>query len=374
MGGWSMPVSAGREDSAHGDGVRRSQLTDVEKEIKVAREQSLLGNYETALERYEAVLGLPPEALQPLPGLDRRVALEKWDRCQRQLREEVKLLRQIMAEWAEMGPFGSGQAPSAAQAPVQAAPRNPTMLDDFFTASMAMESPHRPRAHRPEDDKAAAWDGVFAPPSPRRQEAAEVRPAMARQKLQGPGGQSGGPASDLPVWAQAREVPARPMPKKSPGPRETAPSAPGRGRSTGAVTAVNSGGGAVPSASGAAGRNYKKPWLGGVPAKGSKDKGPAGSFLQNCYGDKKDGPDANLIEMLERDCVDRCPQVTWDAIAGLEQAKTLLEEAVVLPLVMPEYFQGIRRPWKGVLMFGPPGTGKTLLAKAVATQCETSFF
>jgi len=72
--------------------------------------------------------------------------------------------------------------------------------------------------------------------------------------------------------------------------------------------------------------------------------------------------------------VDKCPSVTWESIAGLEQAKSLLEEAVVLPLVMPEYFQGIRRPWKGVLMFGPPGTGKTLLAKAVATQCSTSFF
>jgi katanin p60 ATPase-containing subunit A1 len=78
--------------------------------------------------------------------------------------------------------------------------------------------------------------------------------------------------------------------------------------------------------------------------------------------------------MIEKDCVDKNPQVTWDSIAGLEVAKGLMEEAVVLPHLMPEYFQGIRRPWKGVLMFGPPGTGKTLLAKAVATECKTTFF
>ncbi|OAE27556.1 hypothetical protein AXG93_2779s1040 [Marchantia polymorpha subsp. ruderalis] len=89
---------------------------------------------------------------------------------------------------------------------------------------------------------------------------------------------------------------------------------------------------------------------------------------------KYEGPDPDLAAMLERDVLETSPGVRWEHIAGLTEAKRLLEEAVVLPLWMPEYFQGIRRPWKGVLMFGPPGTGKTLLAKAVATECGTTFF
>ena len=115
-----------------------------------------------------------------------------------------------------------------------------------------------------------------------------------------------------------------------------------------------------------------------VPNKDEKKlkKGPPKSpFLLNRYPeDEGYGPDTDLIEMVEREVVDMNPNVNFEDIAELDNAKRTLTEAVVLPLLMPDFFVGLRRPWKGVLLYGPPGTGKTLLAKALATQGKTTFF
>jgi len=84
--------------------------------------------------------------------------------------------------------------------------------------------------------------------------------------------------------------------------------------------------------------------------------------------------DKSVVDTVLRDVVQRDLGVAFTDIAALDTAKRLLTEAVVLPLMLPEFFTGIREPWKGVLLFGPPGTGKTLLAKAVCGLNQSSFF
>ncbi|XP_071588392.1 katanin p60 ATPase-containing subunit A-like 2 isoform X2 [Heliangelus exortis] len=81
-----------------------------------------------------------------------------------------------------------------------------------------------------------------------------------------------------------------------------------------------------------------------------------------------------LATVVSKDIYLHNPNVKWEDIIGLDAAKRLVKEAVVYPIRYPQLFTGILSPWKGLLLYGPPGTGKTLLAKAVATECNTTFF
>ena len=65
------------------------------------------------------------------------------------------------------------------------------------------------------------------------------------------------------------------------------------------------------------------------------------------------------------------PDVTWDQVIGLDDAKSALRESIVYPTKRPDLFP---LGWpKGMLLYGPPGTGKTMLAAATANEMDGYF-
>ena len=88
---------------------------------------------------------------------------------------------------------------------------------------------------------------------------------------------------------------------------------------------------------------------------------------------EKDKEKKEFETALSSAIVKEKPNIKWNDVAGLEQAKEALKEAVVLPLKFPQLFVGKRTPWRGILLYGPPGCSKTKLIKALATSTKSKF-
>ncbi|OMJ72884.1 hypothetical protein SteCoe_28576 [Stentor coeruleus] len=288
-------------------------LSDLPSLVKVAREQAILGLYNESMTKFEQVLTM-------LTGKDPRI-----QKVRVEINEEynaIKKLSSIVQRFKSQTSY--------MPAPVKANSPDPGVFQ-FGIPNPSYKAPSdnlgrfaaAPFSHHEEPEEPDSW----APPK-----APEFKPRVPGNRQQPK------PAT------RPKQPPQQPV-KKPPESKNS--------------------------------RNYEKPWrANAVDPKAeekSKEQNKAGTFLESVYPDGT-GPDLDLIQALERDVMEKNPNVSFDDIADLDDAKMLLQEAVLLPILMPEFFTGIRRPWKGILMFGPPGTGKTMLAKSIATLGQTTFF
>ena len=315
---------------------RNHTILDLNDYVKLARELDILGDYEKALSKYKTALKIVTERKSQVKDLSLR---DKWNQIENLIKNEIIMTHEALKIARTFQNDDESRLERARQEEMR---NNQILMRDY--------QPEQPREEIKKTPNKKEYD-------PRWERFGGIKP--------------------FDVWKKGNNPDELKKPKRDPNSVFT-PQNKQRNQNQGfnreRAKNYNNGGKGY-------GGNFNKAPPKANPKgndKNNNDKQPdpksgKSAFYLHHYPEGE-GPDGELIEMVEREVMEKNPNVKFEDIAELEGAKNTLKEAVLLPLLMPDFFRGIRRPWKGVLLYGPPGTGKTLLAKALATQGKTTFF
>ena len=315
---------------------RNHTILDLNDYVKLARELDILGDYEKALSKYKTALKIVTERKSQVKDLSLR---DKWNQIENLIKNEIIMTHEALKIARTFQNDDDSRLERARQEEMR---NNQILMRDY--------QPEQPREQIKKTPNKKEYD-------PRWERFGGIKP--------------------FDVWKKGNNPDELKKPKRDPNSVFT-PQNKQKNQNQGfnreRAKNYNNGGKGY-------GGNFNKAPPKANPKgndKNNNDKQPdpksgKSAFYLHHYPEGE-GPDGELIEMVEREVMEKNPNVKFEDIAELEGAKNTLKEAVLLPLLMPDFFRGIRRPWKGVLLYGPPGTGKTLLAKALATQGKTTFF